>query len=101
MPTTCIEVDIMSRQLSLFDPPATAASPPPPRDPHVQRGDERRLSGQNATILHLLRQGSCTNVELARVSLKYTSRISDLRAAGHRIVCRRGDGGCNVYTLEE
>jgi hypothetical protein len=88
------------KQLSLFDPPATAAAPPP-RDPHVAPQDERRLSGQNATILHLLRQGSCTNVELSRVSLKYTSRISDLRAAGHRIVCRRGDGGCNVYELED
>lgn len=88
------------RQLSLFGPPATAAAPPP-RDPHVQPQDERRLSGQNATILHLLRQGSCTNVELARVSLKYTSRISDLRAAGYTVVCERHKGGVTIYRLEE
>jgi hypothetical protein len=70
-------------------------------DPHVQPQDERRLTGQNATILALLRMGSCTNIELSRVSLKYTGRISDLRAAGYRIVCHRGDGGVNTYTLQE
>ena len=76
-------------------------SPTPPRDPHVQPQDERRLSGQNATILHLLRQGSCTNDELARISRKYTSRISDLRAAGHKVVCTRLQGGLTMYTLED
>ena len=89
-----------ARQLSLFDASGVPASPPPPRDPHVQPQDERRLSGQNAVILDLLRQGSCTNVELARVSLKYTSRISDLRAAGHTVVCERHKGGVTIYRLE-
>ena len=88
------------RQLNLFDPPATAAAPPP-RDPHVAPQDERRLTGQNGVILSLLRQGSCTNDELARISRKYTSRISDLRAAGHKVVCTRLQGGLTLYTLED
>ena len=44
-----------------------------------------RLSAQCQRILERLRQGPATNRELARIALKYTSRISDLRAAGHRI----------------
>jgi hypothetical protein len=86
----------MNRQLSLFDKPII-----PPTDPHVDPQDERRLTGQNAAILQALRIGAMTNVELSRISLKYTGRISDLRAAGYRIVCERGDGGLNVYRLEE
>ena len=89
------------RQLSLFDPPATPASPPPPRDPHVAAADTKRLTGQNATILHLLQMGPVTNVELNRVSMKHTSRISDLRAAGYRIECERGKGGLNTYWLKQ
>jgi hypothetical protein len=84
-------------QLSLFDPrPAS----PPPSDPHVATGDTKRLTGQNASILAVLQAGSATNVMLARISLKYTSRISDLRAAGYRIKCERCGDGVNLYTLE-
>jgi hypothetical protein len=94
-----------ARQLSLFDaqsPPTRTLDPTPtPCDPNASPGDRPRLTGQNATILALLRMGSCTNVELNRISLKYTSRISDLRAAGYRIKCHRGDGGVNTYTLQE
>ena len=86
-------------QKTLFD--LHDNTPPPPRDPHVLPQDERRLSGQNATILHLLRQGSCTNDELARVSRKYTSRISDLRAAVQKVVCTRLQRGLTLYTLED
>jgi hypothetical protein len=59
-----------------------------------------RLRGQNAAILQRLQQGPATNAELARISLKYTSRISDIRAAGYKIVCRFGDGGLNSYSLK-
>jgi len=38
-----------------------------------------RLSGQLEQIMDRLLQGPVTNNELAAISLKYTSRISDLR----------------------
>ena len=67
--------------------------------------DVPRLAGQNERILARLRKGPATNVELAAVSLKYTSRISDIRAhlahaTGERIVCRKGAGGLTTYTIE-
>ena len=44
-----------------------------------------RLSAQSAAILSLLRERPRSNAELSRVALKYTSRISDIRAAGYRV----------------
>lgn len=61
--------------------------------------DHKRLSRQCADILAMLRRGSCTNRELAAVSLKYTSRVSDLRDAGYVIECERLDGGLTRYRL--
>lgn len=63
--------------------------------------DRRRLEGQNAAILEILRAGIATNTELARVSLKYTARISDIRAAGYEIEARRVKGGLWEYRLIE
>lgn len=52
-----------------------------PRDTHCTAPSElRRLSGQTAVLFARLCQGPATNRELAQLSLKYTSRISDLRA---------------------
>jgi hypothetical protein len=85
-------------QLSLFDQrPAS----PPPTDPHVVADDEQRLTGQNRTILYMLRQRPHTNDELSEIALKYSSRISDLRAAGYTITATRQKGGVFIYTLEE
>lgn len=61
--------------------------------------DKARLSHQCALILARLEQGTASNVELAHLSLKYTSRISDLRDAGYSIDCVRGKNGVNVYVL--
>jgi hypothetical protein len=65
--------------------------------------DIARVRGQNAIVLRLLRAGPRTNVELAAVSLKYTSRISELRAylrpLGSDIRCDRLHGGVTRYTL--
>ena len=60
-----------------------------------------RLSGQCKTILERLRQGRMTNKELSAISLKYTGRISDLRAAGYTVKCisRDHDSGVTVYEL--
>jgi hypothetical protein len=44
-----------------------------------------RLSRQNQAILERLRRGTATNDELARLARKYTSRVSDLRAAGYDV----------------
>jgi len=73
----------------------------PPTDRNVIPPDEPRLTGQNAAIFARLKRGPATNAELAAISLKYTSRISDIRAHGYRIECRRGEGGVNVYVLEK
>jgi hypothetical protein len=63
--------------------------------------DSSRLTGQNAAILSRLTRGPVTNAELSRdYSLKYTSRLSDLRAAGYAIKCERLNGGITRYTLE-
>ena len=74
---------------------------PLPIDPNIHPDDREAVIGQNGAILERLRAGPATNVELAAMSLKYTSRLSDLRAAGHVIECKRGPGRVNVYTLKE
>lgn len=74
---------------------------PPPCDPNIDTRDTARVSGQNALILAELRRGPTTNTALAELSLKYTSRISDLRAAGFTIECKRLQGGLTVYELKE
>lgn len=60
----------------------------------------RRL-GQKWKILERLRKGPATNVELAALSLKYTSRISDLRHDGFTIRNEPGNDGVTRYVLEE
>jgi len=60
-----------------------------------------RLENQCKKILDLLKtrgnQGA-TNAELAKIALKYTSRISDLRELGHDIRCQQeGNGGLYRY----
>ena len=70
------------------------------RDSHVtEPADLRRLSGQNLAIMERLQRGPATNRELAQLSLKYTSRISDLRANGNDILADRKQGGLTVYRL--
>ncbi len=50
---------------------------------HIER---TRLNAQCQTMLARLRQGRVSNRELAGIACKYTSRISDLRAAGYDVV---------------
>ena len=84
-------------QLSLFDQPPRL----PPRDTHVEREERPRLTGQNLAILERLERGPATNRELAKISLKYTSRVSDLRAAGYSVVVvdRDRTTGMTMYEL--
>lgn len=92
----------MTRQRTLFDDDDDQAAKRglPPSDPNVHPADRVRLSGQNAAILARLQRGPASNEELAGISLKYTSRISDLRAAGYNVTCTRGVCGVHWYWIE-
>lgn len=58
-------------------------------DPQVRDTVETpRLSRQCEEILTLLKAGPVSNRALSGIALKYTSRISDLRAAGYNIQAR-------------
>lgn len=46
---------------------------------------ERRKS-QSQRILELLQKGECTNIDLQKIALNYTMRVSELRKDGHKIV---------------
>jgi len=72
------------------------------RDTHLTEPAElRRLSGQNGDILARLQHGPATNFELAQLSIKYTSRISDLRKAGYdvKVIERDYTSGMTLYKL--
>lgn len=94
-------------QPTLFDPPPPQSGPAV-IDPNVRESDRDRLTGQNASVMERLESGPATNDELARISRKYTSRISDVRRYlerhGRTIECIRGDGGlntCRIVRLSE
>jgi hypothetical protein len=60
-----------------------------------------RLSHQCEMILGRLQQGRVSNKELSGLSLKYTGRISDLRARRHvvKVVERDFASGLTWYAL--
>lgn len=68
-------------------------------DHSIPPADRTRLAGQAKEIFNRLRQGPATNADLAAISLKYTSRISDLRREGHDIQAKRISGGTFEYRL--
>ena len=61
--------------------------------------DAPRLDSQCDRMLARLKVGPATNVELSGISLKYTSRITDLRQLGHTIACEKRPGGLTLYML--
>ena len=65
------------------------------------RAERRRLSDQCSLILGRLQHGRASNKELSGIALKYTSRCSDLRKAGHdvRVVERNRATGLTWYAL--
>lgn len=87
----------MNTQPDLFEArPAIRIADPAVRD----TVETPRLSHQCQMILALLRAGPVSNRTLSCAALKYTSRISDLRASGFDIrasVDRKT--GFTVYTL--
>lgn len=62
--------------------------------------EKSRFKGQADEILSLLKLKPRSNVELAEIALKYTSRISDLRHRGATILCERIGSGLTLYTLK-
>ncbi len=77
----------------------------PPRDPRVtDRREAQRLSTQCVKMIRLLQsRARVPNRELARMALKYTSRISDLRDAGYLVVCTPDpvEDGLTWYSLRD
>lgn len=64
------------------------------------RQDRKRLRGQNLVVLERLRKGSATTRDLILMGIaKYTSRISDLRAAGYDVKATRIENGIWKYEL--
>lgn len=70
-------------------------------DINVDSVQRPRLSAHCETILTMLRAGTVSNVEIAKVSKNHTARISNLRKAGYVIKCRFIDKktGLTEYTL--
>jgi hypothetical protein len=71
---------------------------------HFSEPDGLKNAEQAQRILALLkerRSRGATNVELAAIALKYTSRVSELRQAPHyyKIRCERGEGRVMHYFL--
>lgn len=91
-------------QAALFDETAPA-QPPIHVNASVHLAEAPRLSKQCAAILERFRAngGVATNRELSEIALKYTSRLSDLRAAGYKVVVLQRDheSGLNTYRLVE
>lgn len=83
------------------------ALPPVSRttDPETSHKAERDLDmsgrrrSQKREILEKLEAGPTTNIALSRISLKYTGRISDLRADGWIIDATPQGGGVTRYDL--
>jgi hypothetical protein len=65
------------------------------------RAERKRFKGQCGKILAMLEAGTTSNNVLACVSLKYTSRLSDLRQAGYdiRVDSRDYSTGLTTYRL--
>lgn len=57
------------------------------------------MSEQTTAIVKRLQKGPAYNHQLAKIALKYTSRISDARKAGHDIFCEHTPDGQFRYWL--
>lgn len=80
---------------------ARAFSTPTPSDPGLDARERPRLAKQGRQILALLQLGPVTTGEMATLTRSHSRRVSDIRAAGHRveIVHRDHVTGNNTYAL--
>jgi hypothetical protein len=70
----------------------------------VTRATRLRLDGQPMRVLRFLRDhpgSSSLEITRALYVVNVTGRISDLRAAGYIVVCRKGSDGLDRYYVEE
>lgn len=74
---------------------------PTPTDPGLDAREKPRLARQARAILALLQLGPVTTGEMATLTRSHSRRISDIRAAGHRveIIARDHVTGNNTYSL--
>lgn len=79
---------------------ARRENPPTSHEAAEELIESGRMSAQCQAILERLQRRPAMSSELAQLSLKYTSRISDLRQRGHKITCTKHAGEW-WYTLEE
>jgi hypothetical protein len=95
----------MSQPTLFGDAPIVDMSQPPatiPVNGSVDPREVKRLGEQCEALLARLRSGPASNRELSAIALKYTSRISDLRAAGYQVeaVSRNYETGETIYELK-
>lgn len=98
-------------QKNLFDAPMIDMTAPPTLAPRqaavtvtsnasVPKKAERRVSGQRAAILTLLRRGKCTVTELKTLASQYNARLFELREAGYVITNEHDqESGESTYQL--
>jgi len=66
---------------------------------NLERSGRRESAGER--ILRRLRRGPVSNLELARITLRYGARIYDLRRQGYVIETEaRGESGITLYVLK-
>jgi hypothetical protein len=68
----------------------------------MNHDEKKRLATQTDEIIARLKAGPATNWQLAAISLKYTSRVSDARKLGYQIICERSSAtkGLTTYSLK-
>ena len=92
----------MNLQIDLF---ASAESLPTPAanfvDNRIHPDEKTRLNRQCLAIIKRLLESNATNRELSTTSLKYTSRLSEIRHAGIgiEIITRDYDTGLVTYRI--
>lgn len=89
----------MTQQLDLIGLQPSKRTPRKTGPQIITTVDGVRMGRHCARILDLLRIAPQFNRTLLGISCKYTSRISDLRAAGYSIKCERVADGLTRYYL--
>lgn len=87
-------------------PPERPRTPPEPSEPRrteilpLANAVARKREGKRIRMLRRLESGPATTLELMQIGgAGFSSRLRELRDAGHRIVCEEHEDGA-VYTLE-
>jgi len=89
-------------QRDLFDIPIARKTDPATSHEAAAKVNKIRRGTQVHKILERLRRGPATNVELAELAIKYSGRVSDLRALGYNIQCvNQNEHGVTTYVLVE